>query len=262
MVSKTYGKRMYDKRMYQTKTKYKRIMRRTKKLTNKYRKKLTGGDQNIIEDNIIRSIISRSALDYNLSTGELLKAYSENNTPLSPHFKRKLQFLKKFFKDDGKFTEIPDLMVELKNKNSIINTITDASDITYANILIIKQFLKDHGEYISDYDGFAEINEKINKKIVDNSTPIPTDQVIIYNNLVILKKAIEDNAFTYYFKKFAKDMNYKFKSDIRNVDEAFAEMIYEFNSKYNETYKDEKLKPRKIGPVHKEETSVKIKEIV
>lgn len=250
MVSKTYGKRMYGKKIYQNKTKYKRTIKQTKK----YRKKLTGGNQNIIEDNIIRSIISRSALDYNLSTGELLKVYLDDPT-LPPHFKRKLQFLKKLFKDDGKFTEIPDLMVELKNNDSIINTITKETDITDANILIINKFLKDHGEYISDYDGFAEIN----KTIKDNNLT-PTVQVIIYNNLVILKKTIEENAFTYYIKKFAKDMNYKFKSDIRNVDEAFAEMIYEFNSKYNKAYKDEKIGPRKIGPVHTEETSVKIKD--
>ena len=245
MVSKTYGKRMYGKKMYQKKTKYKRTIKQTNKLT--------GGNQNIIEDNIIRSIISRSALDYDLSTGELLKVYL-NDTKLPPHFKRKLQFLKKLFKDDGKFTEIPDLMVEFES--SIIKNITDANQITDANIQIITQFLKDHGEYISDYDGFEQL-----KHIIPNPlTPLTAvDRVIIYNNFVILKKSIEENTFSYYLKKFAKHMNYKFKSDIRNVDEAFAEMIYEFNAKYNKVYIDEKLGPRKIGPVHTEETSVKIK---
>ena len=223
-----------------SKTRKKKYGRYTKKRKARLTKKQTliGGKKNIVEDNIIRSIISRSALDYNVKTGKLLKAYLPDLTNTlkklkDPHFKRKLKFINNFFVDNGKFEEIPDLVVDM---GIIIEPFTtDASKITLDSINSIKMFLENHYEYIKDYNGYTGLKEIIDKYITPTppSQMSPTDQVSIVNYCKDLIKSINENTFTYNMQKFAKKMKYKLASDVRKIDESLAEMLYYHNKKYN-----------------------------
>lgn len=237
------------------KKKYGKYIKKKVKLTKK--QKLIGGNKNIIEENIIRSILSRSILDYNVNTGKLLKKYLNNKTK-NPHFKRKLKFINKFFLDDGKFTEIPDLIEDIKKFDNVSdNTIDNTINIKYINN--INNFLKDHDEYINEYDGYSKLKPLIDECINLNSIS-PTDKVNIFNYLQELKKSIDENKFTYNIKKFAKNMKYKVNSDIKNVDESLAEMLFYFNKKFkpNKTECSENLTECKI-PKHTEELKIQSK---
>ena len=190
------------------------------RIRSRYKSFRKGGGDHIIEDSIIQFLTSTSPLNYDLKTGKLFDVYSTGKPP-DPHFNNKLNFIKKFFKGDknGEFKEIPDLMEDVKNLVNVTDT---------ATVKTISTFLDDHAEYIKDYDGFTELNSLFNV--------VSTDYTQINKLLAALKQSIEDNKFTYYVKKFANDMKYKFNSDIRKVDEEFANMVFEFNKKYNKEY--------------------------
>lgn len=237
------------------KKKYGKYIKKKVKLTKK--QKLIGGNENIIEENIIRSILSRSILDYNVNTGKLLKKYLNNKTK-NPHFKRKLKFINKFFLDDGKFTEIPDLIEDIKMFEKIESA--EIIDINYINK--INNFLNNHDEYINEYDGYSDLKKIIDKYINFPKTYIlPTDKVKIDNYLQELKKSIDENKFTYNIKKFAKNMKYKVNSDIKNVDESLAEMLFYFNKKFkpNKTECSEKNLTECKIPKHTEELKIQSK---
>ena len=223
------------------------------RIRSRYKSFRKGGGDHIIENSIIQFLTSTSPLNYDLKTGKLFDAYLPDTTVSAkilkePHFNNKLNFIKKFFKGDkkGEFIEIPDLMEDVKTLATKIDDDT--------TVKTISTFLDDHAEYIKDYDGFTELNSLF-------KAGTTSDYTQINKLLAALKQSIEDNKFTYYVKKFANDMKYKFNSDIRKVDEEFANMVFEFNKKYNKEYIVDATAPntkRKIATT-KHETSIQTK---